>query len=284
MNRPLQPWLRAQLRLYLEDLDHPISQAVNLALTGLVLLSCVIFVAQTYDLPVPLQRVMEQGDRMILGLFTLEYVLRLWVAERRWRYVVSPYALVDLLAILPSVLGLSVGFLRVFRWFRVLRLVRFFEGRTVLGYLSRQDSAMFARILLTLFIIIFVFAGLIFQVEHPVNSAAFGTFLDAMYFAIATMTTVGFGDVTPQSQLGRLLTILMILTGITVIPWQVGDLVKRLVKTTNPRQIPCPTCGLETHEEDAHFCKHCGTALPTDAPVPATGPAAAPSQLKPGSA
>lgn len=260
--------LRSQLRLYLDDLDHPISRGVNLALTALVLLSCVIFVAQTYSLPPWLQRTLEGGDRVILALFTLEYGLRFWVAERRWRYVLSPYALVDLLAILPSLLGLSVGFLRVFRWLRVLRLVRFFEGRTVLGYFSRQDSAMFARILLTLFIIIFVFAGLIFQVEHAVNPQGFGTFLDAMYFAIATMTTVGFGDVTPHSQVGRLLTILMILTGITVIPWQVGDLVKRLVKTTSPRQTRCLQCGQGEHDKNALFCNHCGAALPDTDPNP----------------
>ncbi|GGA28414.1 ion channel [Okeania sp. KiyG1] len=78
------------------------------------------------------------------------------------------------------------------------------------------------RILFTLFTIIFIFSGLIYQVEHGVNSESFKTFLDAVYFSVVTMTTVGFGDVTPASENGRLLTVLMILTGISLIPSQLG--------------------------------------------------------------
>ena len=96
------------------------------------------------------------------------------------------------------------------------------------------------------------------------------------------MTTVGFGDITPISELGRLLTILMIWSGITLIPWQIGDLVKRLLKTLRQVKLPCEACGMEFHDSDAYFCRVCGASLEahqrvhqshqssTSAPIPET--------------
>lgn len=255
-------WLRQTIGFYLEDIETPIGRTLNLTITGLVLLSSAIFVVQTYPTPEMLRMVLDAIDKAILAIFAIEYSLRFWCAQNRLRYFFSLYSLIDLLAILPFLVGgFDVSFLRVFRWFRILRLLRFMEGKTIFGYVSREDSAIFARILLTLFIIIFVYSGLIYQVEHPINREIFGTFLDAVYFSVATMTTVGFGDVTPKSELGRFLTILMILTGIALIPWQLGELVKRLVKTANQIAMPCSTCRLVLHDTDARFCKNCGTQL-----------------------
>ena len=81
------------------------------------------------------------------------------------------------------------------------------------------------------------------------------------------MTTVGFGDVTPTSEGGRLLTVLMILTGIVLIPWQLGDLIKQLLKTANQVEKACSGCGLPFHDTDAQFCKICGTQLKSVTPL-----------------
>ncbi|MBW4471650.1 MAG: ion transporter [Stenomitos rutilans HA7619-LM2] len=259
--------LRQKVTFYLEDIETSIGRAINLGITGLVLLSSAIFVAQTYPLSSSLRQTLEAIDNGILVIFAIEYLLRFWCAEHKARFFFSLFSLIDLFVVLPFFIGIfnidifNISFLRVFRWFRILRLVRFIEGKTVFGYVTTEDSAIFTRILLTLFIIIFVYSGLIYQVEHPTNPQAFGTFLDAVYFSVATMTTVGFGDVTPISELGRLLTVLMILTGIALIPWQLGDLVKRLVKTANQVQTTCVSCKLALHDPDAHFCKRCGTKL-----------------------
>lgn len=262
MGDSLRP-LRQQLGFYLEDVETPIGKAINWGVTMLVLASAGVFVAQTYDLSGDVRRILDLLDKSILVLFAIEYGLRLWTAEKKLAYVFSLYSIIDLLAILPFLIGVfNVSFLRVFRWFRILRLVRFVEGRTIFGYVTSEDSVIFSRILLTLFIIIFVFSGLIYQVEHPTSPVDFGTFLDAVYFAVATMTTVGFGDVTPHSQLGRFLTVLMILTGITLIPWQVSDLVKRVTKTGEQMQMTCLNCGLSAHAVDANFCRNCGMQLP----------------------
>ncbi len=254
--------LRQKLAFYLQDLDTPLGRTINLTIAGLVLLSSVIFVADTYKIPASIRIYLNAIDTVILIIFALEYLLRLWCAEYKFKYLFSLYSLIDLMAILPFLVGVvDISFIRLLRWFRILRLIRFIDKKVVFGNISTEDGVIFARILFTLFAIIFVYSGLIYQVEHPVNPQVFGTFLDAVYFSVVTMTTVGFGDVTPVSEGGRLITVLMILTGIALIPWQLGDLIKQLVKTANQIETLCPTCNLSFHDADAQFCKLCGTQL-----------------------
>lgn len=254
--------LRQRIAFYLEDIETPAGKAINLIITGLVLLSSAIFVAETYTIPVDVRIKLDAIDAAIMIFFAVEYFLRFWCAEYKFKYLFSLYSVIDLLAIIPFFLGLvDISYIRILRWFRILRLIRFLEGRTLFGRISTEDSVIYARILYTLFAIIFVYSGLIYQVEHRVNPKVFGTFWDAVYFSVVTMTTVGFGDVIPISEAGRLMTVLMILTGIALIPWQLGDLIKRLVKTANQVETLCPTCGLSFHDTDAQFCKICGTKL-----------------------
>jgi voltage-gated potassium channel len=256
---------REKTEFYLADLDTPLGQIINLTIAGLVLLSSGIFVVETYNIPDSIRWQLNFIDTIIFIIFVVEYILRLWSAENKLKYFLSLYSIIDLIAIVPFFLGtIDLGFVRLLRWFRILRLVRFIDKRFLFGSISTEDGVIFTRILFTLFAIIFVYSGLIYQVEHPVNSQVFATFLDAVYFSIVTMTTVGFGDVTPASEVGRWLTVLMILTGIGLIPWQVGDLIKRLVKTANQVETMCTNCGLAFHDADAWFCKRCGAKLPSN--------------------
>ncbi|MDS3862501.1 ion transporter [Thermosynechococcaceae cyanobacterium BACA0444] len=244
---------------------------IDLSITGLVLCSIAIFVIQTYPIAPELRVILDRINLGILVTFAIEYFLRLWAAERKWKYFFSVYSLIDLLTIVPFFVGLvDISFIRVFRWFRILRLFRFFENRSWFGRFTTNDTVIFARILLTLLAILFVYSGLIYQAEHDLNSKNFQTFLDAFYYAVVTMTTVGFGDITPISEVGRLLTVLMIFTGIALIPWQVGDLIRQLVKSANQLRVVCTSCGLATHDLDARCCKYCGAPLPI--PLPNTEP------------
>jgi len=254
--------LRKNIALYLEDVETPAGRAVNLFILGLILLSSAIFVAQTYPLPTSVGTIIDAIDTLIGITFVAEYVIRFWCAENKLKFFFNPFSIVDLIAITPFLLRITnIQFIRMFRWFRVLRLIRFINLEIYFLRINSEDGVIFARILFTLFTIIFVYSGLIYQVEHRVNAEAFETFLDAFYFSVVTMTTVGFGDVTPTSEGGRLLTVLMILTGIALIPWQLGDLIKQLLKTANQVKKACSGCGLPFHDTDAQFCKICGTKL-----------------------
>lgn len=253
---------RKKVAFYLEDIETPLGKTINLTLTGIILISLASFIAQTYPLSPNVRSRLELLDFIILILFTIEYVIRFWAAENKKKFVLDPLSLIDLLIIIQGSLRfLNISYLRIFRWFRVLRLIRFIDVKISVFRIQTEDGIIFARIIFTLLTIIFIFSGLIYQVEHPVNPEIFKTFLDAVYFSVVTMTTVGFGDVTPLSEMGRFLTILMILTGIALIPWQLGDLIKQLVKASNHIDTICVGCGWSVHDKDARFCKRCGTPL-----------------------
>ena len=259
--------LKQRVAVYLDDTNLKTGGWVTLAIALLILISAVIFVVETYPLDDRLRTVLVGVDWVILTLFTVEYGLRLWSAERPWDYGLSPYGLVDLLAILPLVLGLlswgmvDLRFVRLLRWLRVLRLARLLGDRALVGRLTAADSLVVTRIVFTLFALIFIYAGIIFQIEQHYNPDTFTSFLDAAYFAVVTMTTVGFGDITPVSEVGRWFTVLMILTGITLIPTQLSALIRSVVKVSQAQATPCDRCGWAIHDSDARFCKRCGGPL-----------------------
>ncbi|MCC0176322.1 ion transporter [Waterburya agarophytonicola K14] len=254
--------LREKVAFYLEDTQTNLGLYSDLSILGLILLSSAIFVAQTYPISQQLENILGLLDLAILIVFTCEYILRFWSAENPRKFFFSFFSLIDLISILPLLLGwMDIRFLRVFRWFRIVRIVRFWKIEKRLLGIANEDSIVFVRIFLTLFTLIFVYAGLIYQVEHQINSDRLKNFFDAFYFVVVTMTTVGYGDVTPLSQAGRVMTLLMIFTGVLFIPWQLSELIGQVVKTSNLVEQKCSNCKLSRHDPDALFCKQCGVEL-----------------------
>ena len=264
----LRQKISQKINFYLDDLATPIGKLINIAIAILVLASAISFVAQTYEISEITRHRLNLLDNIILGVFVFEYFLRLICAEQKLKHLFSLYAIIDLVAILPFFLGaIDVTFIRLLRWFRILRLIRLVESRTLFAH-KTEDIAILFRILFTLLAIVFVFSGLVYQIEHHSNPK-FHTFLDAFYFSIFTMTTVGYSDVMPKSDAGKLTTVIMVLTGIALIPVQLGELFKRLVQTANQsdrendvmKESICSGCELSLHDMDAEFCKVCGTKL-----------------------
>jgi voltage-gated potassium channel len=256
------PNLRDKIANYLEEIDTPTSIGINLAILGLTVFSLIIFVIQTYPISPNLRDLLNDLDTIILILFTIEYSLRLWAAKSRWKFFFDFFSIIDLISIIPLFLGwFDIRFLRIFRWFRLLKLIRLANSDLFAVKLKFKDQIIFVRIYLVLFSTVFIYSGLIYQLEHPHNPDLFRNFFDALYYSIVTMTTVGFGDIIPLSESGRLLTVMMILTGIILIPWQIGDLVKQLLKASSTTSLFCSGCGLLTHDADANFCKICGLKL-----------------------
>lgn len=250
--------LKTLIRSELEEANTRVGLGVNIAIATLILTSAGLFVAETYVLDPVTHTILVRLDWLILAIFVLEYGIRLWAAERPFRYVISPYAIVDLVAILPLLAGIfDTRSLRLIRWLRILKLARFLEEEHWLG----REGLIIARIVFTLLSIVFIYSGAIYQVEHPIAPEVFRTFLDALYFSVVTMTTVGYGDVTPVSEAGRTLTIMMIVTGIALIPSQVGNLIQNINRIQTVK-LRCESCDLANHETDAAYCRRCGTKLP----------------------
>ncbi|MEM6506511.1 MAG: ion transporter, partial [Planctomycetota bacterium] len=159
-------------------------------------------------------------------LFTIEYALRIICVRKPWRYVFSFYGIVDLLSILPTYLGLFIPnahelmvirMLRLLRIFRVFKLVRLLGEADALRqafYASRHKIAVF---LSTVLIVVTIMAALMHIVEYNAGNPEFSSLPQAMYWAIVTMTTVGYGDITPMTTLGKFLSAVMMLIGYSMI-------------------------------------------------------------------
>lgn len=208
--------------------------------------------------------------------FTIEYLVRLSVLRQPMRYATSMWGVIDLLSILPTYLSLLlpggqtlmvVRILRILRVFRVLKLTQYLaEGNLLVTALlrSRRKIFLFVSALMT---IVVIFAALMYLIEGPEHG--FTSIPTSMYWAIVTMATVGYGDISPQTTLGRIVTSILILIGYSIIAVPTGIYTAELADSLRGSgSIPskdlrhCAGCGLEGHDPTASFCLQCAHALP----------------------
>ena len=204
--------------------------------------------------------------------FTLEYLARLACVRHPWRYARSFYGVIDLLALLPTYLALLVPEVHALIDVRVLRLLRVFRIFKLTAYLvefqslGRALAASRRKILVFLsavLMIVLIMGTLMYVVEGPDNG--FTSIPTSVYWAITTMTTVGFGDITPKTDLGRLIASVMMLLGWGTLAVPTGIVTAEM---TARRMVPVPTtrtcqeCLSEGHLPEAVFCQHCGARLP----------------------
>lgn len=204
-------------------------------------------------------------------LFTLEYAARLYCVQHPGRYARSFFGVVDLLSILPTWLSLFfsgthylmvVRMLRVLRIFRLLKLLRYVQSGGLLLrslYDSRQKIIVFYVFVLAL---VTIFGSVVYVVEGPENG--FSSIPEGIYWAIVTVTTTGYGDITPKTEIGRMIASLVMITGYVIIAVPTGifsaELASNIRRQADKRQ--CGSCGQYGHEVDARYCHHCGARLP----------------------
>jgi len=204
-------------------------------------------------------------------LFTVEYVLRLLTVDKPWRYALSFYGIIDLLAILPTPIGLVipraqtlavVRIIRVLRVFRVLKLVHYLNELRVLGdalYASRRKIAVFLLAVLTVVVTV---GSLMYVIEG--GDHGFTSIPKSIYWAIVTLTTVGYGDMAPSTPLGQTLAAMIMMLGYCVLAVPTGIVSVELVQATERAAVSgqaCPGCAGEGHAIDARHCKFCGARL-----------------------
>jgi voltage-gated potassium channel len=202
-------------------------------------------------------------------LFTIEYGLRVWLTSKTFKYVTSFYGIVDLMAILPVYLSfflvntqvLSViRALRLLRVIRILKLGRYMAEADFIKDSLRASATKIQLFLFSILSIVLIMGALMFVVEGP--ESGFTNIPIGMYWAIVTLTTVGFGDITPQTPLGQLLASLIMLLGYAVIAVPTGIVSSEMAKRKGPKVYEstksCTFCGFDGIEPSDKFCKSCG--------------------------
>jgi voltage-gated potassium channel len=260
--------LRQTVRFYLLDHQTYLGKTIDIALLVLNLLFVCLFVVETYQVADRFRDLLWTAEVAIAAVFLVEYLLRLYGAEDRLGEFLNGYTMVDLLAILPtlllvafpaSIFAVNVGFLRVLRVVRVLRFYRFTQDAEFFFGTVTDNTLRAMKLLLTILVLLSASAGLFYSAEHAVNPGV-DTFGDAFYYTVVTLSTVGFGDIVPATAAGRWITVASILAAIIVIPRQASAILKEWTSREKVN-VTCPECGLSYHDRDASHCKACGHVI-----------------------
>lgn len=255
------------------EADTPAGKWFDIALIVVILLSVLVVMLDS------VASVRAEYGRWLYGLewlftilFTIEYILRLLCVGKPVRYAVSFFGIVDLMAILPTYLSLVVfgsrylavvRILRVLRVFRILKLGHHTKEARILKaafYAGRRRILVFLSFVLTLVVII---GSLMYVIEGSANSG-FSSIPQSVYWAIVTLTTVGYGDISPQTSLGQFLASLVMILGYSIIAVPAGIVTVEWSQASRrqpPNTQACPNCSAQGHDADARHCKFCGARL-----------------------
>ncbi|MEX2534845.1 MAG: ion transporter [Trueperaceae bacterium] len=203
--------------------------------------------------------------------FTIEYLLRIYSAKDRRRYIFSYFGLVDLLAVLPTYLSLVVPgaqyalvlrSLRLLRVFRILKLAHFLDDADLLVRAMRASREKILVFLFAVMTIVLITGTAMYLIEGPANG--FDNIPLSVYWAIVTVTTVGFGDLTPLTPVGRFLASMLMITGYAIIAVPTGIVTTELGLASRSRPnrgLACSRCGAGGHTDEANYCYSCGERL-----------------------
>ncbi|RPA62072.1 ion transporter [Shewanella frigidimarina] len=263
--------IKQQLRSVIFGTETPAGKRFDIALMVCIVLSVILIFIDTTEYVNSLY-----GDYISIAewtftvLFTVEYILRLYCSLNRLHYARSFFGVVDLVSILPSYLGLifpganvalALRVLRLFRVFRVLKLLRYLSDGQILLKAMVQSGRKVFMFFFSVSLIIMVLSVVMYVVEGPNNG--FTSIPKSMYWTVVTITTVGYGDITPQTPLGQGIAALTMLIGYSIIAIPTGiltaEISHEMVRTRDLRK--CSNCGKKGHDKDAEYCNHCGSEL-----------------------
>jgi voltage-gated potassium channel len=272
LGRPPAGW-RMRLYTVIFEADTRAGRAFDLALIAFIVASVAVVVLDSVAVVHQRHGAWLKGLEWFFTLaFTIEYIARLLCVRHPLRYARSFFGIIDLLAILPAYLAMfvpelhaliDVRLLRLLRLFRLLRLTAYVSEYGALYAALRASRRKIAVFLSFVLLVVMIMGTLMYVVEGPDNG--FTSIPVGVYWAITTLTTVGFGDVTPKTDLGRFIASLMMLMGWGTLAVPTGIVSAELVGQRTPRPTTtrtCHECLSEGHLPNAHFCRDCGARLP----------------------
>ena len=263
--------LRQELYRIIFGTDTPAGQRFDMFLIYAILISVFAVIFSTVEsLVSTYSSSFFLIEWIFTGLFTVEYILRIFCSPNRRKYLFSFYGIVDLVSIVPSYLALVVAgahylliirLVRVLRIFRVLKLVRYLSEADVLIRSIKQARLKIFLFFTVVLVLSTLFGCLMYVVEGPGNG--FTSIPKSIYWTIVTITTVGYGDITPHTVMGQIISTLAMLTGYSILAIPTGIITAELANEMqrNKSVYPCPNCVKAGHDMDADHCKWCGADL-----------------------
>lgn len=267
--------IKHRLHTIINEADTPMGKAFDVLLLIAILLSVIIVMLDS------VHSINEKFSKLFLILewtftifFTIEYFLRIYITKNPFKnYIFSFYGIIDFLAILPTYLSMVltgshfmmvIRIFRLIRVFRILKLGRYVGASQVLRdslYNSRHKITVFLEIIMT---IVVLMGSIMYIVEGPENG--FTSIPRGIYWAIVTLTTVGYGDIAPTTVFGQFLASIIMIMGYAIIAVPTGIVSSEMIKSENKKQVQlntqvCENCYCDKHEDSARFCKICGTSL-----------------------
>lgn len=271
--RDVAGW-RQKLYEIIFEAETPLGRGFDIALLVAIVLSILAIALETVDsIDQHYHGILVTIEWVMTILFTIEYVLRLVCVPRPKKYAFSLLGIIDLLSILPTYLSLFVGgtasfgvirSFRLLRIFRILKLVRFLHGATELRQAIWESRDKIVVFLTTVLVAVTIAGTMMYQLEKDYNEEQFTSIPQSMYWAVVTMTTVGYGDVVPKTTGGKILSALLILLGYSLIIVPTGFVSAEFIHRKPDHAITtevCPACLAEGHDADAIYCKYCGKNL-----------------------
>ncbi len=267
---------RQKLYEVIFEADTPAGKLFDVLLFGAIMASVALTMLST------MQPVRESAwgpvvfglNALFTLLFTVEYILRLYCAPRPWRYARSFFGVVDLLAVLPFYIGFLLPGTRVLDVVKVLRMLRIFRVLKMAQYVGEANLLLNALVssrrkigifLVAVLSIVVILGSLMYLIEGSENG--FTSIPRSVYWAIVTLTTVGYGDISPQTPLGQALAACIMVIGYSIIAVPTGIITAEL-SLPKKEQRPCPACGHRRHDPAATYCNRCGTRLNGGEPLP----------------
>ncbi len=264
--------LKRRLYQIIFEADTPSGKLFDIVLIILILLSIAVVMIESDDTLSPkITKAMVVLEWCLTVLFTIEYFMRIAIVDKPRRYIFSFFGIIDLLAILPTYLGLLIGgaqmlivvrALRLVRVFRVLKLTRYVKEASALWSALLTSRNKISVFLFVVLILVTIMGTVMYIVENPHNEG-FRSIPQSVYWAIVTLTTVGYGDIAPVTVFGKFLAGFIMITGYAIIAVPTGIVTSELV-LENRRQVSshvCPGCLKEGHDDEAAYCKYCGHLL-----------------------
>lgn len=268
--------LKERLHKIIFESDTKAGRIFDLVLLGLIILSVIVVVLET--IPALHNRYFQwfyAVEWFFTIIFTIEYVLRLYTVQSPAKYARSPFGLIDLISILPTYLSIFVAgsqsllvvrILRLLRVFRILRMGHYLDAGQIISRALRTSRHKIAVFMFFVVQLVVIIGAVMYFVEGKTNPG-FSSIPKSIYWAIVTLTTVGFGDITPQTVFGQFLASLVMIMGYAIIAVPTGIVSAEMVSAQR-RSLhtqACRHCSREGHDDDATHCKYCGWKLNDDA-------------------